>query len=113
MKKLTIRNFISQGVSLDGEIRADSSVRIDGTFKGRISIAPAHGLIIGPTGEVDGQIEAGGVIVLGKFKGKITANAVEIRKGGNVEGEIFYKALEIFSGGLFKGKSESIEERQA
>lgn len=111
MKKLTVRNFIAEGVSIEGDFHATSSIRIDGKFKGKISIDAPHGLIVGPTGEVEGQIDTGGVIVLGKVTGRIVGDAVEIRKGGYVEAEIRYKSLEIFSGGVFKGVSESVQEQ--
>ncbi len=112
MKKIVITNLVSEGVSIEGKINSASSIRIDGTFKGDIVVEAPHGIIVGPNGVIEGNIKSGGLVVLGKVKGKVDADAIEIRQTGVVEGEMKYSDLEVFSGGKFFGNTINPEFEQ-
>ncbi len=103
MKKIVITNLVSEGVTIEGKVNSPSSIRIDGTFKGDIVVDAPHGIIVGPNGLIEGNIKSGGLVVLGKVKGNIDSDAIEIRQSGIIEGEMKYQDLEVFSGGKFYG----------
>jgi cytoskeletal protein CcmA (bactofilin family) len=110
MKKIVITNLVAEGVTIEGKINSHSSIRIDGTFKGDIVVESSQGIIVGPTGFIEGNIKSGGLVVLGKVKGKIDADSIEIRQSGLIEGEMKYQDLEVFSGGKFYGTT--IDQKQ-
>ena len=54
-------NFFGGGTRLEGTIRADSSVRIDGKLKGKLQCK--NTLTVGANGEIEGEVEAKNAIV--------------------------------------------------
>ena len=80
-----IRAFLEQGCSLEGKLRFEGVVRLNGTFKGDIDSKDT--LILGETAYVEGNIRIGSLVVGGHIKGNITAgHRVEILPTGCVEG---------------------------
>lgn len=112
MKKIVITNLVSEGVTIEGKINSPSSIRIDGNFKGDIVVESPHGIIVGPNGLIEGTIKSGGLVVLGRVKGNIDVDAIEIRQTGVIEGEMKYKDLEVFSGGKFYGTTLDQEKEK-
>ena len=47
-------NRIVEGTHIEGEIKSDSNIRIDGYVKGIINVKGR--LVLGPTGKIDGNI---------------------------------------------------------
>lgn len=47
-------NRIVEGTVIEGEIRCESNIRIDGVFTGNIGTKGR--LVIGPTGKIDGNV---------------------------------------------------------
>lgn len=45
----------------------------------------------------------GGIDVSGRFIGNIVAESISVKKGGNIEGEIYANELTIADGGIIKG----------
>lgn len=107
MKKIAVTNLLAEGIQLEGIFKSQSSIRIDGYFKGDLIVSSPHGIIVGPKGIIVGTVTAGGLVVLGKVVGQINVEHLEIRKGGLVEGTIKYDDLEIFSGGKLVGTSST------
>ena len=62
-------NFLGGGTVVDGTVRTNNSIRIDGKIKGKLICK--NTLTVGVNGEVQGEIEAKNAIVGGKIKGKI------------------------------------------
>lgn len=102
-KNTSLETFISQDVTIKGELTTEGIVRIDGNFEGSIR---ADGLIIGKTGDIKGDVAAREIMVDGNIEGNINAHeTIEIKPDGKVQGDIQTVKLIISEGAFFIGRS--------
>lgn len=95
-------NSIVQGTSIEGTVKADSDIRIDGTIKGNLFCDAK--IIIGPTGKIDGEIRCANAVIEGKFDGKMTVNELlNIRETAAVSGDVICGKLIVQPGGTIDG----------
>lgn len=93
-------NALVKGTVVEGTLRCDSDLRVDGTIKGKLTCKSK--VIIGPTGVVDGEIRCENAVVEGEFKGKLTVSELlNIRETASVEGEVITNKLLVQSGAKF------------
>ena len=59
-------NRIVEGTHIEGDIKSDSNIRIDGYLKGTITVKGR--LVLGPTGKIDGNIYCKNGDLEGKLK---------------------------------------------
>ena len=62
-------NALAKGTVVEGSIRCDNDLRIDGTIKGKLTCQAK--VIIGPTGMVDGEIHCQNAVIEGRFNGTL------------------------------------------
>ncbi len=105
-------NLIGVGTTLEGKLKSNGSVRIDGKLIGEVQ---ANGnLFIGESGEIDGTLGAKNVTVGGKVKGNISATEKLVFEAKCVvRGEIKASKLVIDEGALFDGKCTMAESKPA
>ncbi|MFC1522444.1 polymer-forming cytoskeletal protein [Elusimicrobiota bacterium] len=97
-----ILTVIASETFVQGTIRTQGSIRIDGKTEG--NIYDAKGVIIGESGQIQGDIVAESVVVGGKVIGNIeAAKVVEVLARGQILGDIHTKALHIEDGAVFDG----------
>lgn len=96
--------IIAQGTRIKGEINADCRLHIDGEFEGTIHSKDT--VMVGKNGIVRGDIESASLIVSGRFIGNITANVLEIKPQGRVEGTAATSEFVIERKGMFIGESK-------
>jgi len=95
-------NQIKAGTNIVGEIKSDGDMRIDGTLKGNIQIQGK--LVIGPTGQIDGEISCQNAEIHGTINGKVTVNELLFLKGtSKILGDIVIGKLAIEPGAQFSG----------
>src|SRR3984957_17820878 len=95
-------NQIKAGTHIEGEIKSDGDMRIDGTLKGNIQIQGK--LVIGPTGQIDGEISCQNAEIHGTINGKVTVNELLFLKGtSKILGDIVIGKLAIEPGAQFSG----------
>jgi cytoskeletal protein CcmA (bactofilin family) len=110
-----LNGFLGQGTTCTGDLVFESSMRLDGTFKG--SIRSESVLSIGETGNVEADIDVGVLLVSGRVVGRIRArDRVEIHPGGKVIGDIRAPNLitrqgAVFRGNCFIGEEEDLESQ--
>jgi len=76
---------------------------IDGRVEGAINL-PGNRVTIGRNGQVQANINAREVVVLGKVKGNLTASdRVDIRNEGSLTGDVVCQRISIEDGAYFKG----------
>lgn len=93
-------NALVKGTVVEGSLRCENDLRIDGTIKGKLSCDAK--IIIGPTGVVDGEINCQNAVIEGRFKGKMSVTELlNIRETAEVEGEISTNKLLVQSGARF------------
>jgi cytoskeletal protein CcmA (bactofilin family) len=99
-------------IVVKGEISSDEDLQIDGKVEGPISLR-GHRLTVGRTGNLNSEITAREVIVYGNASGNLRArDRVEIKKDGQVIGDITTARISIEEGAYFKGHIE-IERAQS
>lgn len=96
--------IIAQGTRIKGEINTDCRLHIDGEFEGTIHSKDT--VMVGKNGIVRGDIESASLIVSGRFIGNITANMLEIKPQGRVEGIAATSEFVIERKGMFIGESK-------
>jgi cytoskeletal protein CcmA (bactofilin family) len=100
-----VSGFIDKDTEITGDIKFKDSFRIDGMFKGKI--LSGSSLIIGETGDVEADIEAGSISINGKVKGSLNANdRIEIFSLGRVTGKLVTPKLIIEEGAFFQGSCQ-------
>lgn len=100
-----VSGFIDKDTEIIGDIRFKDSFRIDGKFKGKI--LSGSSLIIGETGDVEADIEAGSISINGKVKGTLNATElIEIFSQGRVIGKMVAPKLIIEEGAFFQGSCQ-------
>jgi cytoskeletal protein CcmA (bactofilin family) len=99
-------------IVVKGEISSDEDLQIDGKVEGPISLR-GHRLTVGRTAELNSEISAREVVVYGNASGNLRArDRVEIKKDGQVIGDITTTRISIEEGAYFKGYIE-IERSQS
>ncbi|HYW99050.1 MAG TPA: polymer-forming cytoskeletal protein, partial [Candidatus Elarobacter sp.] len=104
----SVRETARLGASLaiKGHITGTEDLRIDGKVDGPVSLR-GHELTIGPTAQLNSEIQAGEVVVYGKVVGNLHARGrVDIKKDGSIVGDISSARISIEDGAHFKGRIE-------
>jgi cytoskeletal protein CcmA (bactofilin family) len=98
--------LIGRHAEIQGCLKLKESVRIDGMVVGNIE-APndaSISVVIGPTGEVLGDVLASRIILAGKVSGNIHAfDRVEVMASALVQGDIRYASMAVEHGAKLLG----------
>jgi cytoskeletal protein CcmA (bactofilin family) len=95
-------NRIVEGTHIEGDIKSDSNIRIDGYLKGTISLKGR--LVLGPTGKIDGDIICKNADIEGKLNGTIEVDELlSLKSTAKLQGEISTNKLAIEPGAIFSG----------
>ncbi len=111
-KKSDLDGFLDSGSHLQGELRFDTSFRIDGRFSG--TIESDGDLMVGEGGEVEGEVRIGRVFVSGTVRGNVQAKRrVQIAAGGKVFADLDTTSLVIEDGAILEGRCVMTREESA
>jgi cytoskeletal protein CcmA (bactofilin family) len=108
----SIQDQVRLGESLivHGELSGNEDLAIEGQFEGTINLQ-GHCLTVGADGQVKAEIHAGRVLIQRAVNGNITArDRLEIRKTGQVVGDLVSPGISIEDGAYFKGSIEILRE---
>ncbi len=98
--------LIGRHAEIHGCLKLQESVRIDGKVVGNIE-APhdaAISVVIGPTGEIEGDVVASRIIVAGKVSGNLHGfERVELMASALVQGDIKYASMAVEHGARLLG----------
>lgn len=93
-------NALAKGTSVEGTVRCESDLRIDGSIKGKLYCKAK--VIIGPTGSIEGEVECQNAVIEGGFKGILrVSELLNVRETAEVDGEISTNKLLVQSGARF------------
>ncbi|MDB5498630.1 MAG: hypothetical protein JWP28_2661 [Phenylobacterium sp.] len=95
-------SLITENVSVEGDLKSDGDVQLDGAIRGDLDVA--H-LSIGETGQVEGAVTAEAVEIRGRVAGTITARTVKLYATARVDGDITHGQLSVEPGAYFAGRS--------
>ena len=98
---------IGQSVVVQGQLIGTEDLTIEGQVNGKINL-DRNVLTIGPNGQIEAQVYARVVNVLGKVEGHISATeAINIRETATVNGAVVAPTVGIKAGPRSEGKSTS------
>lgn len=102
-------NLIAAGTVVEGKLRTQGSIRVDGKVVGEVNAA--QNVSIGNSGEVEGNITAKVVTIGGRIKGSIVAQEkLVFESKAVIRGDIRATKLVIDEGAVFDGKCMMGEE---
>ena len=96
-------NLIGAGTVIEGDIRSNGDIRIDGTVIGNINSNAK--IIVGTSGVVEGDIMGNQADIVGKVSGNIRAKELlQLRGDSTVTGNIYAGKLQIEPTATFNGQ---------
>ena len=105
-------SLLSRDVKIEGEIRGEENLHLDGRIKGAIKLN--GDILIGNAGIVEGEIEAENVIIQGQVTGNVIARRqLEIQPSGKLIGDCTARSIDIKEGAVFEGRSNMIRSSAA
>lgn len=104
---------IGEGTVIEGNIVADSMIiRIDGQVNG--SVNTKGDLVVGPKGEIKGDVTASSLILAGKLTGNADiVNKIEIEAKGELLGDINTQLLAMDETAILQGRVNMIQHEEA
>ena len=111
LPKVAVDNFevyIGKTTQMTGNISAQGSVRIDGSFSG---IVFSEGdVVVGETGSIKANIFGANVDIAGKVEGNIVAKGtLELLASSVVTGDVRCEKLTVENGALLRGNVGGLE----
>ena len=108
-----IKSLIAQGSRIEGNMKFTEGLRIDGEVIGDTRANPEQSsiLVISEAALVQGEIRADHVIINGTVRGPVYATELlELQPKARIEGDVFYRALEMHQGAVISGKLQPLLE---
>lgn len=103
-------NLIGAGTVVEGKIRTQGSIRIDGKLTGEVHAT--ENLAVGNSGIVEGGVNGRNITVGGKVRGNITAVDKLVLEGKSVvRGDVRASKLVIDEGAVFDGRVSMAENK--
>jgi cytoskeletal protein CcmA (bactofilin family) len=100
-----VETVLSNSTSFNGVLKFDTSLKIEGGFKGKI-LTKGH-LIIGENAKIKASIKAGSIVIAGEVRGDVEAtDRLELLSTGKLYGNIKTKKLKMADGVVFEGGCE-------
>ncbi len=97
-----VEGCIGADLVVHGTLSGKCDLRIDGVFEGALRVEGA--VDVGPEGSVTAPVEVDTLEVAGELRGEVSArDAVAIRPGGRVVGDVRARRVCIDDGGLLSG----------
>ena len=104
-----IDTLIAEQCTLEGDLTAQNSVKIDGRIKGTLR---AEGrAIIGTTGVVQGDVHAPDLLVLGRLEGNVFAQRLHLQASARILGNIETQSLQVDPGAHYQGSVTMLDPK--
>lgn len=87
---------------MEGVLRSQSNVRLDGSFSGTLEIA--GNVLVGETAKINADIDAKNVSIAGAVRGNVSGKRVQLLRTGRIWGDIRATALTTEEGAFIDGK---------
>lgn len=103
-----LNTIIGKGSSFEGTLNVQSTIRVDGRVKGKITASDS--LVVGKEGDIDGEVHVRNAILGGKVFGKLNvAGKVVLEAKAVFNGELKTSKLVIDEGAVFEGSCSMVE----
>jgi len=102
-------NLIGAGTVVEGKIRSQGSVRVDGKLVG--DVTASESIAVGIMGDIEGNVTAKNVTVGGKVRGTVSAAEKVVFEGKSVvRGDVRATRLVIDEGAIYDGRVSMSEK---
>jgi cytoskeletal protein CcmA (bactofilin family) len=115
-KQARIDTLIGKESRVQGDLEFAGGLHLDGSIAGNVRAVPVDGssLSISETGSIEGNVEAGNVMLNGSVRGDIVARErVVLGSTARVQGNVYYGVIEMTLGAQIMGKLTRVAERAA
>ncbi len=112
-KPSTVDSLIGQNSQIIGDFRFSGGLHIDGTVKGNVlADDDDHAMLtLSDRGTIEGEVKVPFIILNGVVKGDVHAREhVELASSARVEGNVYYRLIEMAMGAEVNGKLVRIPE---
>jgi cytoskeletal protein CcmA (bactofilin family) len=107
-----VATVFSKNTSFNGTLKFDSSIKIEGSFRGKI-LSKGY-LIVGEKAKVRADVKAHSIVIAGEVKGNVEASErLELLPSGKLYGNIKTKKLKMADGVVFEGTCQMMADAQA
>lgn len=98
--------LIARGTTIRGDLTFNGAIYLEGRIEGTLRAEGEDAcLTLSDQGTVIGEIHAPRVVLNGEVKGDVhAAERLELAEAARIEGNIFYKVLEMAAGAQINGK---------
>ena len=95
-------NLIGAGTTIEGDVKSNGDIRIDGTVIGTVTSKAK--VVIGSTGNIEGDINCQNADISGSVKGKTNvSDMLFLKSSARITGDIVSSKLVVESGASFTG----------
>src|SRR5882757_2202082 len=115
-KQARIDTLIGKASRVHGDLEFAGGLHLDGSIAGNVRAEPVEGssLSISETGFIEGNVEAGNVMLNGTVRGDIVARErVVLGATARVQGNVYYGIIEMTLGAQIMGKLTRVSEKAA
>lgn len=109
-----VDTLIGEHTEITGDIRFVGGLHIEGLVKGnvRAHVASEDALaVISERGRVEGELRVPNLVVNGEIRGDVYATEhIDLAKNARVQGDVYYKSMEMASGGEINGKLVRLDQ---
>ncbi|MDH4227115.1 MAG: polymer-forming cytoskeletal protein [Deltaproteobacteria bacterium] len=101
--------YIGSGTYIEGKVRYNGTLRIDGHFKGEIE---SEGfLIVGERGKAEGVMKIDNALLCGEVRGSVIGkDKIELRSPGRIYADIQAPTIIMGEGVLFEGSCVMVKK---
>src|SRR5712671_690970 len=113
-KQARIDTLIGKASRVRGDLEFAGGLHLDGSIAGNVRADPSEGssLSISETGSIEGNVEAGNVMLNGSVRGDILARErVVLGATAKVQGNVYYGVIEMTLGAQIMGKLTRVSEK--
>jgi cytoskeletal protein CcmA (bactofilin family) len=94
------KTYLSSDFKLNGNIKSQGDIEIDGQIKGKVI---GNSVSVLASGSVDGSISGTSISIDGKANGVISASDLAVASSGTVMADITYETLSTDKGAKLQG----------
>ena len=112
-KQARIDTLIGKASRVHGDLEFTGGLHLDGSIAGNVRADPSEdsSLSISETGSIEGNVEAGNVMLNGSVRGDILARErVVLGATARVQGNVYYGVIEMTLGAQIMGKLTRVSD---
>lgn len=102
---------LGASVTLTGDFKSRSNVRLDGTFEGTLEID--GNVLVGETAKITADINAKNISIAGAVRGNVSGHKVQLLRTARVWGDISATSISTEEGAFIEGKVTMISHDAA